>query len=409
MIEHPTTAGSMARPENDLPATPPAAAARTKPITPTPPAHLDLDNPLVALQAAVRRESFHLQLPTRPEIIEPAVLLLKDRAERTGACAPEQSCALTISLTEAITNAVIHGNLEVSSHLKELPENAFSRRVAERSNDPHYAQRVVDVTVDDDGEKCVWTVTDQGPGFAVNEMLATLDAQEPQLELASGRGLMLMRALMSNVNWSQHGRRVSMTLNRNTSAAAHAARPAVTQANPFDLIPSNAPAITAEQVQQIHRLILEVDGKSPQMAIAEVESITALPDGRIALTCRSDTPEPLVEPGGLSQIEMLLARTYKSPNNTHEARRDARRIYTEPVTIHLPNGDRVTGVARNLSRTGMAFVADVRLPKEMDLILTLAPESAAPLQVIGRVVRSGRIAAAFFDYGVKFVGDVVRE
>ncbi|MEL7474517.1 MAG: ATP-binding protein, partial [Planctomycetota bacterium] len=59
-------------------------------------------------------------------------------------------------------------------------------------------------------DRVVLAVQDRGPGFTPGEVPdPTLDEN---LELPSGRGLMLMRAYMSDVRHNEAGNRVEMTL-----------------------------------------------------------------------------------------------------------------------------------------------------------------------------------------------------
>jgi hypothetical protein len=64
-------------------------------------------------------ERAHVVIPSLPNWIEPTVELLRRRAVLGGVCEETRSCRLLIALHEAISNAVIHGNLELSSDLKE--------------------------------------------------------------------------------------------------------------------------------------------------------------------------------------------------------------------------------------------------------------------------------------------------
>src|SRR5579884_1230806 len=140
---------------------------------------------------AVMAETFHWRMPSKPELIEKVVMALKDRAEACGLCTPDRLTGLVISLTEAITNAVVHGNLEISSDVRERTDGEYGRLLATRCADPKYAEREVLVDVRWDGATCMWTIADQGSGFNVDALLARLDKDEVS-ELASGRGILLI-------------------------------------------------------------------------------------------------------------------------------------------------------------------------------------------------------------------------
>ena len=75
------------------------------------------DLPVLASQIVAERT--HLVIPSLPNWIEPTVEFLCQKAVLGGACQETRSGKLLIALHEAITNAIIHGNLELTSDLKE--------------------------------------------------------------------------------------------------------------------------------------------------------------------------------------------------------------------------------------------------------------------------------------------------
>ena len=84
----------------------------------------------------------------------------------------------------------------------------------ERAADPHFVSRVVEVSVDYDGSRCQWTLTDQGKGFDVDVIGRGEPADETDLLRPSGRGILMMRALLDDVRYEAGGRRVVLTLRR---------------------------------------------------------------------------------------------------------------------------------------------------------------------------------------------------
>src|SRR6476619_2811990 len=95
--------------------------------------------------SAVLADLCHLRIPSQPDWIGPTVEYLVQRALRVGAIPPQRETKLMIALHEALTNAVIHGNLGISSELKERGGDEFFRAVDDRLADPAHASRVVDV------------------------------------------------------------------------------------------------------------------------------------------------------------------------------------------------------------------------------------------------------------------------
>src|SRR4051794_35094994 len=166
------------------------------------------------LPARVTAERFHLSIPSLPHWIEPTVEYLCQRAALSGSCHEARAGKLMVALHEALTNAVVHGNLEVSSELKERGDDSFARALAERAADPALAGREVEIAVDFDGAVCRWVITDQGRGFDVERVLARCLGDDPEVLLASGRGILMMHSFLDAVRFDQGGRRVTLTLER---------------------------------------------------------------------------------------------------------------------------------------------------------------------------------------------------
>src|SRR5262245_28106851 len=168
-----------------------------------------LDQP--DLSRAFRADSCHLRIPSRIGWIEPTVQHLVSRATQCGAVRPARASRLTLALHEALTNAVIHGNLDVSSDLKEQGDHAFAEAVAARCADPAYGGRLVEVEARYDGHGATWVFTDQGKGFDHAAALRRL-GEPPDPDKPSGRRLMMMRAFVDEVRFEQGGRRVVLAL-----------------------------------------------------------------------------------------------------------------------------------------------------------------------------------------------------
>ena len=111
---------------------------------------------------------------------------------------------MELALHEAISNAVVHGNLQVEG-MKGLSVAAlerFSHDLAERMANPAYSNRRVEVAVwlDDDDAVTV-EVADEGSGFARPEHIDYG---------ASGRGLDLIAAIAEEIQLLDGGRRIRM-------------------------------------------------------------------------------------------------------------------------------------------------------------------------------------------------------
>jgi anti-sigma regulatory factor (Ser/Thr protein kinase) len=109
---------------------------------------------------------------------------------------------------EALTNAILHGNLELQSTLKEQDEKAFYRLAQERRREPPYSDRRVTVELKLSRPEAVFVVRDEGHGFDP----ATLpDPTDPaNLGRVHGRGLLLIHTFMDRVQHNDKGNEITM-------------------------------------------------------------------------------------------------------------------------------------------------------------------------------------------------------
>lgn len=113
-----------------------------------------------------------------------------------------------MALHEALTNAVIHGNLEVSSDLRESQSDDYYRLIDERQRADPYACRRVDVHLRFSQASATFVIRDQGKGF---DLAAVEDPTDPvNLMKASGRGILLMKAYCDTVAWNKAGNEVTL-------------------------------------------------------------------------------------------------------------------------------------------------------------------------------------------------------
>ena len=113
-----------------------------------------------------------------------------------------------IALGEAVMNALYHGNLEVSSNLRNSDERAYFDLAESRRHEMPYKDRRIHVNVRIDEEQATFVVRDEGAGFDVTSLP---DPTHPaNLEKGSGRGILLMRSFMDEVFYNPLGNQVVM-------------------------------------------------------------------------------------------------------------------------------------------------------------------------------------------------------
>lgn len=113
-----------------------------------------------------------------------------------------------VALEEALMNAYYHGNLEISSELRQQDHKAFYDLAKVRCGEFPYSERCIYVDASFSPSQILFVVRDDGPGFDP----ATLpDPSDPaNLERPSGRGVMLMRTFMDEVVFSDRGNEVTL-------------------------------------------------------------------------------------------------------------------------------------------------------------------------------------------------------
>ena len=121
---------------------------------------------------------------------------------------------LVVALHEALSNAIYHGNLEVSTALRRqsLEDDSFHRVAEEHRVQPPYRDRRVRVTARFTADEALFIVKDEGPGFNVASLPDPRDRNN--LEEIGGRGLFLIRLFMTEVRHNPVGNEITMVKRR---------------------------------------------------------------------------------------------------------------------------------------------------------------------------------------------------
>lgn len=123
-----------------------------------------------------------------------------------------ETVRVTVALSEALDNALYHGNLELDSELRQGDGRAWREESLRRRGVAPFRDRLIRFDGWFGSDAARFTVRDEGIGF---NPLAQSDCTELQnLERCSGRGLLLMQMYMDEVVYNDAGNEVTLVKNR---------------------------------------------------------------------------------------------------------------------------------------------------------------------------------------------------
>jgi CheY-like chemotaxis protein/anti-sigma regulatory factor (Ser/Thr protein kinase) len=154
----------------------------------------------------------HYQLENDLALVAPIVGHLEHQVERLQACEPSSLVLVGVALHEALTNAILHGNLGLSSELRETDEKQYYRLAAERRTQPPWCERRVFISATLTPQESVFIVRDEGEGFDPESLPDPTDPAN--LGRVCGRGLLLIQTFMDRVEHNERGNQITMVKRR---------------------------------------------------------------------------------------------------------------------------------------------------------------------------------------------------
>jgi len=170
-----------------------------------------------AVLTALVRQELRFSFPSDRRLVRSAVSTLQDFGMRFGIFTERERTRVGIALEEALLNAIIHGNLEVSSKLRDLDDGSYEKLIALRVGKSPYKDRRVEVLAKFSPEEAEFSIRDEGPGFDVSKLPDPTDPEN--MAHAHGRGVLLMRTFMNEVSYNETGNQVTL-LKRKTAVVA---------------------------------------------------------------------------------------------------------------------------------------------------------------------------------------------
>lgn len=154
-------------------------------------------------------ETGRYRLPVDESLITPISYYLTKNLVPAGICNNTTAENIAMALQEAISNAMFHGCLEISSEIREeMGFKGYSEEIERRRLDERYRSRRVTVSYELNNKFVEYLIEDDGPGFNYQSVP---DPRDPDNFFRnSGRGILIIRIHMDEVIWNEKGNALRM-------------------------------------------------------------------------------------------------------------------------------------------------------------------------------------------------------
>jgi CheY-like chemotaxis protein len=168
------------------------------------------------LGECLHRTASDFVLTNDTSLVYPLVDHCQRLVTRMRLCDDTGRIRVGIALEEALLNALYHGNLELTAEaLREARCGMVSEGnnlIEQRRKQSPYRDRRIHFQVDVSTDEARFVVRDEGPGFNPSDVPDPTDPAN--LERESGRGLLLMRSFMDEVQYAPGGNQVTLVKRR---------------------------------------------------------------------------------------------------------------------------------------------------------------------------------------------------
>ncbi len=168
--------------------------------------HADQHREKLRNRITFREVSFDLS--NNPDLIPPLIGYLLDEGDGVFLLDPADRTPIGMALQEALHNSLYHGNLELSSDLRENDIGDYFGLADQRRELEPYKHRRIHLTVRETPSLIEYRIGDDGPGFDPHKVP---DPTAPEnMERVSGRGLLLIRTFMDEVRFNDRGNEITL-------------------------------------------------------------------------------------------------------------------------------------------------------------------------------------------------------
>jgi CheY-like chemotaxis protein len=162
------------------------------------------------LVSCATKTEFEFQLANDPSIIDPLIDMIQQITLSQGILSHNSRVQMGVALEAAIENAIVRGNLEIDR--SKIPF-ASRKVIQERSTQPPFCDRQVYFRALITPALASFTVRDMGPGFDTSQVPEATDPEN--FREGAGRGLVLIKSFMDEVEFDGKGSELRMTKYRN--------------------------------------------------------------------------------------------------------------------------------------------------------------------------------------------------
>lgn len=158
-------------------------------------------------QRTTKKGGLYVALSTSTAFfIELAGIFCRELKKR-AAWPEEKMDDIELAVHEALANALIHGNLETGSELRQSTDKflIYCQTLSSRLLDPAFAQRRVEVAATWDTNTLEIIIGDEGSGYCPKKINSVING-----EAKSGRGIAIIQSLTDHVYVDENGRNFTM-------------------------------------------------------------------------------------------------------------------------------------------------------------------------------------------------------
>lgn len=170
------------------------------------------DRTYARLIGCLKRTEFEFDLENDTQLIDPLVDLTQQIVSGMGLCDTTGRYRVGVALKAALQNALYRGNLELSADETSSPPKTREQLVATRRGVAPYCDRRIHVHIRIQPDEARFEIRDDGHGFDSSKLPPPGDATS--LDPATGRGLVLMRSFMDEVQFNSTGNQVTLVKRR---------------------------------------------------------------------------------------------------------------------------------------------------------------------------------------------------